>query len=601
MSKRIKIVLWGLLVSLTLLAMVAGGFAFREFMDGKLPPHTYIAGVNLSYKTPAEAKNILLKMEGVYKKAPIELSLNNTYVNVFPEELGIDLLTDETVNIVNEADKNFSILDWAKAVIGGESDIDLLVKLDDEKLIKEVRKSLSLSKIEPKPATFYFDETSKLAIKDEQAGLQLNEEKLIKDIKEGAKRLRGKKTGLEVEIKTPLTKKVHLEKEEEGIKEMLNHQLVLNDPIYSDDWYLKMSDHLDWVDFETKELSPLGDFEENNGPTIKVAIKQEKLNGYIDAEISEWLDVPSESINIYTDEEGEVVMEGKGSNGLQVERKTLKLAMEIAIDQRVKEVPIPVVETEPVVTISEDLQELGIKERIAVGHTSYYHSTGNRVHNIKTAAARFSGVLIAPGEEFSFNTRLGAVDGSTGYRRELVIKPEGTIPEYGGGICQVSTTVYRSVLFSGFPVVERNEHSYAVSYYSQVLGHGLDATIYLGGPDLKFTNDTKKHVLMQTYHKGDYELYVSFYGTPPDREIELEGPMLSNYHSPGPTIYKPSNQVGPGETKQVEKAHTGFRAVWYRHITNADGETVTESIETNYKAIPAKILVGPEEGEAPTE
>ena len=198
---------------------------------------------------------------------------------------------------------------------------------------------------------------------------------------------------------------------------------------------------------------------------------------------------------------------------------------------------------------------------------------------------------------FSFNQNLGAVDGRNGYKKELVIKKEGTIPEYGGGICQVSTTMFRSVLFGGLPVVERNEHSYAVRYYSQVLGDGLDATIYLGGADLKFENNTEQHILIQTFTESDYELYIVFYGTPDGRDVELEGPYLSNYHYPGPTVYIDTDKIAEGQTKQVEKPHTGFNVLWYRHLTDKDGNKTSEPVETRYRAIPAKIWVGVNDNE----
>jgi vancomycin resistance protein YoaR len=110
--------------------------------------------------------------------------------------------------------------------------------------------------------------------------------------------------------------------------------------------------------------------------------------------------------------------------------------------------------------------------------------------------------LLLPGEIFSFNSHLGPVDGAHGFLKELVIKPEGTLPEFGGGLCQVSTTAYRGALYAGLPIVERSPHSYAVGYYSQIGGHGIDATIYPGAHDLRFKNDTPGSLLLQAYTEG---------------------------------------------------------------------------------------------------
>jgi vancomycin resistance protein YoaR len=387
---------------------------------------------------------------------------------------------------------------------------------------------------------------------------------------------------LKLDPNSPTITKERLEEQRDNIVESLRYQFVLIDPIYSDDWNVRLTEHLDWVEFAEVAMEE----------RIAIKINQNKLDEFVDAEISKWLDVPVDPVNIYTNEEGKVVIEGRGYDGKMVQRKHLKKAIELAVANQIRNVPIPVIDMEPEITISEDLQALGIKDRISIGHTSYYGSPGNRIHNIKTGAAKFNGEIVAPDEIFSFNTLLGPVDASTGYRKELVIKKEGTIPEYGGGLCQVSTTFYRTILFGGLPVTARREHSYAVSYYSQVLGHGLDATIYLGGQDLQFQNNTGEHILIQTFVKDDYELYVAFYGTSDGREIEMDGPYLSGYYSPGETVYEETGKLNSGQTKQVEKAHTGFKALWYRYITDKNGEQTVETINSHYKAVPAKILVG---------
>ena len=176
-----------------------------------------------------------------------------------------------------------------------------------------------------------------------------------------------------------------------------------------------------------------------------------------------------------------------------------------------------------------------------------------------------------------------------GFYRETY-RAEGTIPEYGGGLCQVSSTFYRAALLAGLPITERAPHSYAVSYYAQVYGYGLDATIYPGVRDIKFFNDTAGHILVQGYIEGS-NAYFKFYGSDDGRTVELEGPYLSGYHSPGAAQIIETDTLAPGQRKQMEYGHTGFNATWYRYLTK-DGETEKETIYSNYKAIPAKILVG---------
>ncbi len=190
-------------------------------------------------------------------------------------------------------------------------------------------------------------------------------------------------------------------------------------------------------------------------------------------------------------------------------------------------VSLPVLVQEPQTNLG-DLNSLGIKTLLARGQTDFSGSSPSRIQNIKVGAARFQGLLIKPGEEFSFNARLGPIDAAHGYLPELVIKPEGTVPEFGGGLCQVSSTAFRAAFFTGLPITERRNHSYPVRYYEwlgddQPRAVGLDATIYPGYQDLKFTNDTPGTILVWTKIESN-RLYFDFYGTTDGREVLVDGP-----------------------------------------------------------------------------
>ena len=160
-----------------------------------------------------------------------------------------------------------------------------------------------------------------------------------------------------------------------------------------------------------------------------------------------------------------------------------------------------------------NLDTLGIKEQISEGETTFPGSTANRLINIRVGAARFNDVLLKPGETFSFGKILGDVGPLQGYVPELVILANQEEKQYGGGLCQVATTAYRAALLAGLPIVERHNHSFAVSYYTAPYGvPGVDATIYYPQVDLKFTNDTGNYILIQTTMQGT-DLKFDFFGT----------------------------------------------------------------------------------------
>ncbi len=182
----------------------------------------------------------------------------------------------------------------------------------------------------------------------------------------------------------------------------------------------------------------------------------------------------------------------------------------------------------PRFTIAE-VNNLGITTLLAEGRSNFAGSPPSRVHNIKTAAKRFNGIILAPGEELSFVKLLGPVDGTTGYAKELVIKDNQTKPEYGGGICQVSTTLFRSAILAGMEITQRRNHSYAIKYYQPT---GFDATIYAPYPDLRFKNNTAHHILIENHIEGT-ELVFRIYGTPDGRTVEMKGPFVTEKNPDG--------------------------------------------------------------------
>jgi vancomycin resistance protein YoaR len=242
-------------------------------------------------------------------------------------------------------------------------------------------------------------------------------------------------------------------------------------------------------------------------------------------------------------------------------------------------------------------EQLGITELIASSTSYFAGSSEGRKNNVQVAASKFHGIIIKPGETFSFNQWLGEVSEEEGYDESLIIFGNETIPDVGGGICQVSTTAYRAAFWAGFPITERWAHAYRVGYYEQ--GDqpvGLDATIYSPLVDLKFVNDSPYHLLIETYiNFNTSALVYKFYSTGMGRVVELEGPVISEEIEHGDPIYKEDADLEPGEIKQVEWATNGLTSVITRVIRDATTGQVIERKEFKSKFRPwdAVYLVGP--------
>jgi vancomycin resistance protein YoaR len=250
-----------------------------------------------------------------------------------------------------------------------------------------------------------------------------------------------------------------------------------------------------------------------------------------------------------------------------------------------------VIETQPTVTVTDpELRAAGIKEIVTIGESEFSNSPANRRHNIATGLAKFNGHLIPKDTVFSFDETLGPVDGSTGYLKELVIKGDQTVPDYGGGLCQVSSTAYRGVWEYGFPITQRRNHSYSVNHYAP---YGTDATVYPPNVDIKFKNDSPGALLMQTYAKGDLAFFV-YYGTHDARESDVLGPYVWDRVPPPPDRTEYTTDLAPGEKKKVGERVPGLKAAWYRIVKSPDGTEKMEPVFSNYQARPLYYLVGVE-------
>lgn len=218
-----------------------------------------------------------------------------------------------------------------------------------------------------------------------------------------------------------------------------------------------------------------------------------------------------------------VVLTGAGRKGQIINGVKTSLAIRNAILAGKDSAKIVPQEYRPAIFSVEDFKKLSFPSLLTHVETNFSGSPANRIKNIQVGASRFNGLVILPGETFSFNQYLGAVDKENGYEPELVIKEHVTTPEYGGGICQVSTTAFRAALYGGFKITERHNHSYPVAYYG---APGADATVYPPRTDLKFINDTAGPIHLLTRVEGTKVIF-EIWGKSDGRQVTINGPFTT--------------------------------------------------------------------------
>jgi vancomycin resistance protein YoaR len=244
---------------------------------------------------------------------------------------------------------------------------------------------------------------------------------------------------------------------------------------------------------------------------------------------------------------------------------------------------------EPELT-AEKAKEMGIVERISTFTTTYIPSQKNRVNNIHLLADALNDKLVPPGGTFDFNQTVGQRTAAKGYQEAPAIVNGRLVPQIGGGICQIGTTFFNTVFFSGFPVIERKNHSFYISHYPK----GRDCTVTWGGPNLRWKNDSPYWVLVKTsYTKSS--VTVSLYGTDPGYDVAYTTSPFSNVRPhPIEEVLDPTLPVG---ARVVEDGGVdGALCTVVRTVTKAGVVVRTDTFVSNYKPKIETVRVGTKPG-----
>ena len=296
----------------------------------------------------------------------------------------------------------------------------------------------------------------------------------------------------------------------------------------------------------------------------------------------------------------ELLQPGTAGRTLNVARSIS--AIQSGIQNGSHSIPLEFDRIEPVVKNDVRGDQLGIRELIHSEVSYFYGSSQERVQNIQIAANRFHGLLVAPGENFSMAQAMGEVSLNNGYAEELIIYNGQTIQGVGGGVCQVSTTLFRTAFFSGFPITERHPHAYRVKYYEKESGNrlnsrlaGLDATVYVPLVDLKFINDTPYWLLMETYvSPQNSALTWKFYSTADGRRVQMNTSGPTNLEEPPKPLYRENASLRKGEIKQVDWEAQGADIFISRLVFNTDNSLrFQDAFNTHYEPWRAVFEYGP--------
>ncbi len=599
--RRRRRVLWKWLLLPAVLAGLAllllGLWAGVELhFRGRIFPNVYIAGVAVGEMTPEEAEKALrLHYEGRAPNPSPSWTLARPLTLIYEErawqptagEIGLEVAWSVAISEALSIGRRGSLLEqWSERwqVWTGRRDILLPLVLDEDALRGYLQRLAQTIDVLPQETTLVVEGTQ-VSLRPGRPGHTLLVEPTLAAVREKLGRLSPEPVALVVDTFRPEIGEEEARRALETARRMLSGPVVLR--LGERVWTL--------TPLQIGQMLRVERRSDPAGPVLAVELDSKALRDLTEKIAAEVRVLPRNAHFRSVGGHLEVAEEGAPGWELPVE-STLEAIYAAVLSPDKREVALTLREVPPAIT-SETIRDprWGIREVVGVGESHFAGSPPYREHNIVVGARLLDGILIAPGETFSFLEHIGPIDESQGFVEGYSIIAERTVRNVGGGICQVSTTVFRAALMAGLPIIERHPHAYRVKYYEQNSIVGLDATIFVStGTDLKFRNDTPAYLLMQFEVYTDTDtLYVYLYGTKPNREVVLDGPYFSNW-TPAPTepVYVYNSELPQGYVRQTDWAVDGVDVVVYRKTLVDGKEVLSEPIFSPYRAWPNIYEVG---------
>ncbi len=481
------------------------------FNSGKIVHGVKLANIDVGGKKTEETKKII---ENKLEKFEISLKNGNeTLTGITPSDIGMDIFLNKSLEgaYMYGRNKNFAV--GIKEQIFSflfKKDFPIEYNINREKFESLLKRNFQKSENFPINANIIFNKkNNSFEIIEPKEGFIIDRQNLLDEINQ---RLLSLDNG-------PITLKFKTEKPEIFKENSIEAKETAEKLFNASPYFISYQDGKRKIDSETfldwLIFLPVA----KDGKTVlEASLSEEKIKDFL-TQLLPVLNVPAENAK-FAMENGKATAFSFGNPGreLKINESTKKILDDI-IKNGKQEIELEFAEIEPTITTSS-AENMGIITLLGKGNSNFAGSPQNRISNIKIGLSKIQGALIKPGEEFSFNTTLGEVDEKNGFLPELVIKKDKLIPEIGGGICQVSTTLFRAAIYSGLEITERYPHAFPVSYYSP---QGFDATVYSPRPDFKFINNTPAYILIQGKISGN-TITFELYGTNDGRKVIVTKP-----------------------------------------------------------------------------
>ena len=321
-----------------------------------------------------------------------------------------------------------------------------------------------------------------------------------------------------------------------------------------------------------------------DGSRFRVTFARDRIAKAVEPILGKWR---QRAANARFVVEGKTVRVSPSRPGLAPDGRWISDSISAAAASPVRRASLRLKQIRADLTTSE-AEQLGIREQISSFTTEMGPSSANRIHNVQLMAEYIDGTIVEPGQEFSFNERVGPRTVERGFREGQMIIGSLLVPAIGGGVCQTATTLFNNAFELGLPVLDRQNHSFYISHYPM----GRDAAVSWGGPDFAFRNDLKTGILIKTRYTSE-TLTFSFYGTDPGRRVVATTGPRQNWRSPR-TSYALDPYAPRGSVRTVSGSHqSGFDVTVARAIYEGGKLKRRDAFTSNYVAVGPTQIYGP--------
>ncbi len=558
-SRPIEWVLVGL-VGLTLLGVLAAMlllFGERDYLD-RVYPNVSVRGQNLGNLRGIQARGALEQRYAAFLANPVELVYAGQVWRPDAADLGVTLDIDGAVRAALAVGREETRLNSARTVAETWQqgvEMPLRVIIDQEVmqrylvgLAREVERA-------PHDADLHLDGAA-IVVTPEESGVQVLIDETLYEITAALYDLEPRQVTVRTRALTPRLRDADVAPVVEEARVLLDGPIVLA----GDDqqWQWSPEQIAAWV--RVRRITAT-----DGKPMIGLSIEQNAVRSAlmeIAAAVRRDGDLPRVDWN-----GGDLQLSEPGTPGQGLDAALALAQVNAALRGGSRVIDLPLIELPPPVT-EANLAALNIVAPVAAGESSFRGSEAYRITNIRAGSRRMHGRLIPPGATFSFNDTLGVVDAAGGFVEGYAIVDNRTQKEWGGGLCQVSTTVFRAAFWAGLPIAERHEHSFRIIWYED-LGEppGLDATIFTGVSDLQFVNDTGGWLLLQSaVDLQRQRLTIALYGQPTQRTVTMDHQILERTPPPNEPLYVDDPTLPAGAFKQTDVARGGMKIEVYREV-----------------------------------